>query len=145
MPYMWADTLQAAERAHLVRLLVWAAASLLSGTAVLAWLRARGHASDLLHHFALQSVAWGTLIGLIAAWQLPHLAPRDVASATRLDRLIWLTAGLEAGAVAVGITLAAIGFRLEREMKLIGSGMGVIVQAGALVLLELMLAAQISR
>jgi len=40
MPYMWADTLQAAERAHLLRLLLWAAASILAGTALLAWLRA---------------------------------------------------------------------------------------------------------
>ncbi len=145
MPYMWADTLQAAERAHLLRLLLWAAASILAGTALLAWLRAGGHRSDLLRHFAIQAAAWGTVIALISAWQLPHLTPRDIAGATRLDRLLWFEVGLDAGTVVVGITIGAVGLRLGQQMKLIGAGMGVIVQGCALALLNLVLAAQISR
>ena len=145
MPYMWADTLQAAERAHLLRLLLWAAASILAGTALLAWLRAAGQRSDLLRHFAMQAAAWGAVIAVISAWQLPHLAPRDIASATRLDRLLWFKVGLDAGAMVVGITLGGVGLRLGRHMKLIGAGMGVIVQGCALALLDLVLAAQISR
>lgn len=145
MPYMWADTLQAAERAHLLRLMLWAAASILAGTAVLAWLRVRGHQSDLLKHFAFQAAAWGAVIGLAAVWRLPHLAPRDIASATRLDRLLWLKIGLDIGAVAIGTTLGAMGLRLGRRMKLVGAGMGVVVQGCAMALLDLLLAAQISR
>ncbi len=145
MPYMWADTLQDAERAHLLRLLMWAAMSILSGTAVLAWLRARGGTSALLRHFSMQTAAWGAAIALIAAWQLPHLAPRDVGGATRLDRMLWLFIGLDLGAVAVGIVLVALGWRLERRLTLVGAGMGVIVQGGALALLDLILAGQISR
>jgi hypothetical protein len=145
MPYMWADTLQGAERAHLLRLLLWAAASILAGTAVLAWLRVRGHQSDLLKHFAIQATLWGAVVGLISVWQLPHLGPRDIASATRLDRLLWLKVGLDVGAVVVGITIGAIGLRVGRQMKLVGAGMGVIVQGCALALLDLVLAAQISR
>ncbi|CAN5147947.1 hypothetical protein BH09GEM1_BH09GEM1_22230 [soil metagenome] len=145
MPYMWADTLQAAERAHLLRLLAWAAASILTGTAVLAWLRVKDVRSDLLRHFSIQAAAWGTVIAVAAAWQLPHLAPRDIAAATRLDRMLWLYVGLGVGAVAVGVTLVVLGWRLERRLALVGAGMGVIVQGGALALLGLILAGQISR
>jgi len=38
-----------------------------------------------------------------------------------------------------------VGLRLGQQMKLIGAGMGVIVQGCALALLNLVLAAQISR
>ena len=142
---MWADTLQAAERVHLLQLLVWAATSILTGTAVLAWLRSRSVKSDLLRHFSIQATAWGTVIALIAAGQLPHLAPRDIASATRLDRMLWLEVGLDVGTVAVGVALVALGWRFGRRLKLVGAGMGVVVQGGALALLHLMLAGQISR
>ncbi|CAN5908184.1 hypothetical protein BH11GEM2_BH11GEM2_13040 [soil metagenome] len=145
MPYMWADTLQAAERAHLLRLLAWAAASILCGTGLLALLRARNLSSALLGHFAIQSASWGVAIALFAASQLQTLAPRDVGSATRLDRMLWLYIGLDSGAVAVGLTLAALGWRMGRRMSLVGAGMGVIVQGCALALLDLILAGQISR
>src|SRR6476646_7924162 len=102
MPFMWADTLQAAERAHVLRLFVWAAASILCGTGLLALLRVRGLSSELRRQFAFQSAAWGAVIGAFAGWQYGALAPRDVGSATRLDRLLWLHVGLDVGAVAVG-------------------------------------------
>jgi len=142
---MWADTLQAAERAHLLRLFVWAAASILCGTGLLAFLRTRGLSSDLLRHFAMQSAGWGTAITLFAAWQFHLLAPRDVGSATRLDRMLWLYIGLDVGVVAVGITLVAAGWRAGRRMTLVGAGMGLVVQGFAVTLLDLILAGQISR
>jgi hypothetical protein len=145
MPYMWADTLQAAERAHLLRLLVWSAASILSGTGLLAFLRMRGQHSELLGHFAVQAAVWGTAIALFAAWQFQLLGPRDVGSATRLDRMLWLFIGLDVGAVVVGLALVVLGWRVGRRMSLVGAGMGVVVQGGALALLDLMLAGQISR
>ena len=91
MPYMWADALQRAEGAHLLRVVAWGAASLLAGTALLAWLRASNRDSRLLHHFAIQSCAWGTVEVAMALELLAGLAPRDLASATRLDRVLWLT------------------------------------------------------
>lgn len=145
MPYMWADTLQLAEHAHLLRVLVWAAASVLAGTALLAWMRAGERGSALLRHFAIQAVAWGSVDAVLAAGLLTRLAPRDVASATRLDRFLWLNIGLDGGYVLVGVTLAAIGWRMGRRLGLVGAGMGVIVQGGALLLLDLVLAARISR
>lgn len=142
---MWADTLQAAEHAHLLRLFTWAAASILCGTALLAFLRVRSLRSELLRSFAVQSTAWGTAIALYAAVQFNALAPRDVGSATRLDRILWLHVGLDIGIVAVGLTLTTVGWRGTQRMKLIGSGMGLVVQGCALALLDLMLAGQISR
>ena len=141
---MWADTLETLERLHLLRLLVWAAASMLSGTALLAWLRAGGRHSPLLRHFAIQSAAWGVVDAVIAGIALRGIAPRDIASATRLDRML-LNIGLDAGYVFVGITVVVAGWRLGRRLGLMGAGLGVVVQGGALALLDLMLAAQISR
>ena len=145
MPYMWADTLEAAERAHLLRLLVWGGVSVLTGTALLAWLRTGARQSTLLKHFAIQTAAWGAVDAIIAAALMAQTAPRDLASATRLDRILWLNIGLDAGYALVGITLIVVGWRMGRRLGLVGAGMGVVVQGGALALLDLLLAAQISR
>jgi hypothetical protein len=142
---MYGDTLQLFERAHLLRLLAWGAASVLAGTALLAWLRVISRESALLKHFAIMSAAWGVLdlvVGLILSTQLTI---RDVAGATRLDRLLWLNIGLDAGYVLVGLTLVAIGWKIGRRLGLVGAGIAVVVQGFALALLDLVLAAQISR
>jgi hypothetical protein len=145
MPYMWADTLEAAERAHLLRLLIWSAASILAGTALFAWLKAGARRSALLEHFAVQTAAWGVVEALMAAWFIMHVVPRDVAGATRLDRILWLNIGLDTGYVLVGATLLITGFRVGRRLGLVGAGMGVVVQGLALGILDLVLATQISR
>lgn len=142
---MWADTLEAAERATLLRLLVWGAASVLCGTAIGAWLRAGARRSDLLKHFAIQTSAWGAAELLIALALWVRVAPRDVASATRLDRLLWLNIGLDIGYVIVGILLITAGWRLGKRLGPVGAGIGVVVQGFALALLDLVLAIQISR
>ena len=142
---MWADTLQAAERAHLLRLLVWGASSVLAGTALLAWLRVGARHSALLQHFAIQAVAWGCAEAASALALISRLAPRDSSAATRLDRLLWLNIGLDTGYALVGLTLAIFGWRLGRRLGLVGAGIGVVVQGLALALMDLLLAAQISR
>ena len=142
---MWADTLQSAERAHLLRLLVWGAASVLAGTALLAWLRVGARRSPLLKQFAIQVAGWGIVDAIIAVAMLLQIAPRDIASATRLDRILWLNIGLDAGYVLVGLTLIMAGWRMGRRLGLVGAGIGVVVQGSALALLDLLLAAQISR
>ncbi len=142
---MWADTLQALERAHILRLMVWGATSLVAGTALLAWLRVGARESALLKHFSVMSAAWGALdiaIGL-ALWT--QVAIRDISGATRLDRVLWLNIGLDIGYVLVGLTLAIVGWKASRRIGLVGAGMGVVVQGLALTLLDLVLAAQISR
>lgn len=142
---MWADTLEAAERAHLLRLFVWSATSIVAGTGLLAWLIRGNRRSELLQQFAVQSVAWGLIEAGIAAWSWLSVVPRDVASATRLDRFLWLNIGLDAGYMLVGTTLVILGFRLGRRLGLVGAGIAVVLQGCALGLLDLILAAQISR
>ncbi|HEU4722481.1 MAG TPA: hypothetical protein VFS59_14070 [Gemmatimonadaceae bacterium] len=142
---MWADTLLAHERAHLLRLVGWGAASLLLGSALLALLRLRGHRSSLLDHFGIQSALWGAIDLGIALVGLQRLELRDLAGATRLDRFLWLNVGLDVGYAMVGITLLLIGARVLRRPGLVGAGLAVIVQGSALLLLDLLFASQISR
>lgn len=142
---MWADTLLASERAHLLRLAAWGATNVLIGTALLVWLLQRGRQSALLRHFAFQTAAWGAIDLALAGISYTSLATRDIAGATRLDRVLWLNIGLDAGYALVGIALAVTGWRLGRRLGLVGAGIGVIVQGTALGLLDLVLAAHISR
>jgi hypothetical protein len=145
MSFMWADTLLAAEGAHLLRLLLWGAASLLVGTGLLAWLRLGARRSALLEQFAVQTAAWGAAEIALAALARHSLGIRDLAGATRLDRLLWLNLGLDTGYLMLGLALAIVGWRLARHLGYVGAGIAIIVQGGALALLDLTFAIQISR
>lgn len=145
MGFMWADTLLAAERAHIVRLLVWGGGGVLVATALLAWLHRGRRRSALLEHFGIQTAAWGAVEIAFGAIALATLATRDLAGATRLDRLLWLNVGLDAGYVLVGLTVLATGWRLGRRLGMVGAGLAIVVQGIALGLLDLVLASQISR
>jgi hypothetical protein len=145
MGFMWADTLLAAERAHALRLLVWGGGSMLAGTALLAWLHTGRRRSALLEHFGIQTAAWGAVVLVLGLLARAMLAPRDLAGATRLDRLLWLNVGLDVGYALVGMTLAVVGWRLGRRFGLVGAGLAVVLQGIALALLDLVLAGQISR
>ena len=133
---MWSDTLLLAERAHLLRLLLWGAGSVLAGSAIVAFLAVRRVSSPLLSHFAIQTAAWGAIDLLLAGLAWRGLTMRDVAGATRLDRLLWLNTGLDVGYVAVGVTLAVAGWVLGRRLGAVGAGIGVVVQGIALLVLD---------
>jgi hypothetical protein len=137
---MWADTLLALERAHLLRLALWAAASVVAGTALLAVAARAADRAPFARHFAIQSIAWGAVDGAIVAWAWPQVVLRDYAGALALDRFLWLNVGLDVGYVGVGLTLALTGWRLGRRWGLVGAGAGVIVQGLALFVLDLVLA-----
>ena len=141
----WADTLLDVERLHVLKLLVWGALSVGVGTALVALIRVRRIDSPLLQHFALQSAAWGFIDLAIAIWAKQGLHLRDLASAVALDRFVWLNVGLDAGYVAVGATLALLGWGQGRRLGFVGAGVGVMVQGCALVVLDLQLAAAIVR
>ena len=145
MDFMWADTLLAAERAHVLRLLLWGGGSTLVGTALLAWLHIGRRRSALLEQFGLQTAAWGAAELVFAGISRISLTPRDLAGATRLDRLLWLELGLDVGYLLVGLTLVASGWALGRRLGVVGAGLAVAVQGMALALLHLLLAGQISR
>jgi hypothetical protein len=136
---VWSDTLFLAERAHLLRLVVWGATSVLAGTLVLALLAFRRVRSALLLHFAVQTLVWGAVEVGLAALRWRGLALRDVGGATRLDRFLWLNAGLDAGYVGVGVTLAVLGWILGRRLGAVGAGLGIVAQGAALLVLHLRL------
>lgn len=145
MTFMWADTLFAVERAHLLRLILWGGTCMLVGTAALAVLRLRHLRSVLLAHFAIQTAIWGAIDLTLGILALRGLERRDLAGATQLDRFLWLNIGLDIGYVMVGVTLLVVAWRLARRPALMGAGLGVIVQGVALVILDLLLASQITR
>lgn len=118
---------------------------MLAGTALLGLMRVRDHRSVLLDHFGIQIAAWGVVELVLALRSLHRLELRDLAGATRLDRMLWLNIGLDVGYVMVGLMLLVLGWRLARRMGLIGAGLAVIVQGLALAVLDLVLASQISR
>jgi hypothetical protein len=142
---MWADTLLAAERAHLLRLALWGAANLLVGTALVAMLRVGRPRSSLIKHFGIQTAAWGAVELTVALLSLRSLALRDLSGATRLDRMLWMNIGLGVGYVLVGATLVTVGWRVVRRPGMVGAGVAVALQGIALVVLDLLLAGQISR
>ena len=142
---MWSDSLLLAERAHLVRLLVWGVGSVVAGGAILVALLAVGRrraaggavrASPLVTHFAVQTAAWGAIDLALAALAWRGLAMRDADAALRLDRMLWLNVGLDVGYVAVGVTLALTGWLLGRRLGAVGAGVGVVVQGAALLVLD---------
>lgn len=128
---MWADTLLAAERAHLHQLLLWGGASCALG-ALLLITAGRPSRSPIVFHFAAQSIAWGAVILAVGASGLRALTLRDLGSATRLDRFLWLNLGLDIGYVAVGAAIAASAWLLGRRYGGVGAGVAIVVQGLAL-------------
>jgi hypothetical protein len=133
---MWADTLLLLERGHLQRLALWAAACVLSGSVLLAWLAVRRANAPLLKHFAIQTAAWGAVNGAIAAWAWRDLALRDFAGAQSLLNILWLNTGLDVGYAAVGCTMALLAWRWGSKPGVLGAGAAIVVQGLALALLD---------
>jgi hypothetical protein len=145
MPFMWGDTLASAERAHLIRLVAWGLACILIGTALIAWLLTGRRESALLRHFGIQTAAWGVACALVASVLLNMVTNGDLHAATRLDRLLWFSIGLDAGFMLVGATLIATGWKLGHKPGPTGAGIGVMIQGLALGILDMVFALQISR
>ena len=136
---MWADSLFALERGHVLRLILWGGSSVLLGTVlfvILSWRRVR---APMLTHFAIQTSAWGVIVMTIGLWARRGLSMRDFAGAQHLVNLLWLNTGLDAGYVMLGLTLALAGWRLGPRPAAIGAGVGIILQGLALFLLDVRL------
>ncbi len=136
---MFSDTLVRLEQANLLALAIWGAAGVLAGTGLLALVTVTRARSALLAGFGVNTAVWGLAELAGAAWRSRDLAPVDLAGATQLDRLLWFGAGLEIGAAAVGVVLIVAGWRLGRRWGLVGAGLAVVVQAGALFALDVRL------
>jgi len=142
---MWSDTLLAAERSHLIRLMIWAVTSATVGSTLVAIITLRRMVAPIVLWFAIQALVWGgaELILGIVCWET--LAMRDVSSATRLDRLTWFNAGLDVGIVIAGIAIAGMAWTHGRRLNRIGAGLGVLVQGLALLLINLTFASILAR
>ena len=92
----------------------------------------RPRRSPIVFHFAAQCVAWGVVIVAVASSSLRSLTLRDLGSATRLDRFLWLNLGLDTGYVAVGATIALSAWLLGRRYGGVGAGVAIVVQGLAL-------------
>jgi hypothetical protein len=136
---MYADTLFALERGHLLLLGTWAALSALVGALLLAYMAWQKSDAPFLRHFAIQMLAWGSVDLAIVAWGYKGLAYRDYAGAIELQQFLWLNVGLDVGYVGVGVTLAIVAWILARKVGAVGAGLGVIVQGVALFVLDVRL------
>lgn len=136
---MWADSLLALERGHLLRLAVWGGMSVVVGTLLITMLVVRRAHAPFAKQFAIQTAAWGGIDLAICAWGWNGLALRDYAAATKLVNFLWLNTGLDAGYVMLGATLALACWKLGPKMGGIGAGVAIIVQGIALLLLDLRL------
>jgi hypothetical protein len=90
----------------------------------------------LLRQFGTQMLLWGVVELSLGALALRALAPRDLARATKLVNVLWLEAGLTAGAAVIGVTLALAGWRAGRRQAMMGVGMAIALQGAALFLLH---------
>jgi hypothetical protein len=142
---VWSDTLFRAEQQHLLRLLLWAATSIVGATAMGAVTAIRRIRSPLLTNFAIQTALWGALIGAISGMRWQTVALRDVAGAARLDRLVWMTIGLDIGCVAAGVVLAIAAWVLSRRLGGVGAGTAIAIQGLALLVLDMQFANTVSR
>jgi hypothetical protein len=142
---MWSDTLLAAERSHLIRVVLWAVTCAVLGTAVVSILTLRRVAAPIILAFAIQTLAWGSAELIVAAARWQSLSMRDVSAATRLDRLTWFSVGLDVGIVGVGAAALVAARMSNRKLNVIGAGLGIIVQGLALLVLDLTFAGIIAR
>lgn len=142
---MWSDTLLAAERSHLIRVVLWAVTCAVLGSAVVSTLTLRRVAAPIILAFAIQTLVWGSAELIVAAARWQSLSMRDVSAATRLDRLTWFTVGLDVGIVGVGAAALVVARMSNRKLNVIGAGLGIIVQGLGLLVLDLTFAGIIAR
>jgi hypothetical protein len=142
---MWSDTLLAAERSHLIRIALWAAASATVGMTLVGVIALRRLTAPIVMWFAIQTLAWGSMELVVTTARWHALGMRDVSAATHLDRLTWLAAGLDVGLIGVGAAIAAMAWSANRRLGAFGAGLGVIVQGLALLVLDLTFASNLAR
>jgi len=142
---MWSDTLLAAERSHLIRIVIWSVTSAVLGTTFVAIIAGRRMSAPIALWFAIQTLVWGSVELIVAAARWSALSMRDVSGATRLDRLTWFAIGIDAGIVAAGITAVVMARRLTRNLGAVGGGLGVVVQGLGLLVLDLTFASILAR
>ena len=142
---MWSDTLLAAERSHLIHLVLWGATTAIVGTGIVATLTIRRMTAPILLWFGVQSMAWGLIELMLTAVGFHALAMRDVSGATRLDRLTWFAVGLDVGIVATGVAIVTVAWVFGRRLGAVGAGLGIVVQGLGLLVMNLTFASLLAQ
>lgn len=142
---MWADSFLRAEQQHVLLFLLWGASTVLSATLIAIVLATQRRASSLLAQFATQLAVWGLVVAIVAGieWHGIHL--RDVASATRVERLVWMRVGFDVGVVGMGGLLVVVGRIVARSPRATGAGIAIIVHGLALFAIDAQFASRVSR
>jgi hypothetical protein len=142
---MWSDTLLAAERTQILRLVLWAVTSAVLGTALVTVITLRRVAAPIIFGFAIQTLVWGSLELMAAVVRWQALAMRDLSSARRLDHVTWFAVGLDVGIVGVGVTALVVAWLPGRRLSVAGAGLGIIAQGLGLLVLDLAFTSTIAR
>jgi hypothetical protein len=150
---VWSDTLQHAEQIHFLRVCFWGGLSTVAGTGLLLVALTSRRASAMILRFATVCTAFGVLELLLGGIGYRSTPLRDVASATRLDRMSWLFVGLDLGLAAVGLVLMSSWYwsprvdaaASKRCLSAVGAGVATLLHGLALATLQLLLIAVISR
>jgi hypothetical protein len=126
-------------------LLLWGGTCALIGTAVYALLILRRWVSPVLTHFARLTLLWGLADAGFALYRWRHLALRDYGGALRLNQALWFSLGLATGGLITGGVLLGLGWARTRREGVIGSGIAILVQSSAIVVLSLQLLVIVAR
>ena len=131
-----------AESAHLLRLGVWAGASVVVGSGLLVI----GQFNDVpeLRGFGAQAIMWGAIdlaivtAGALSKKESPTSLSKAIQNENTWYTLLLVNVGLDAGYMMTGGTMATLGaLGAPYGRDLIGHGSGVVVQGGALLALDL--------
>lgn len=142
----WADSLLLLERLYFLKLALWAALSVAVATLLVAVSQARSSPMIRSLAFTLGGVGISLLAFALIARSAARL--RDLASATTLDRVLWLVAGLMIGwtVVAIGTALPALRrVASERARRVAGAAIGIAAHGAAIAMLSLQLASALVR
>ncbi len=142
---MWADTLLRAEQLHLLRVLAWAALTILVGTALVVAARAIRGQPTLLRELGASLALVGLVEIVVAGVAYRSAGLVDVAGAARLVRMAWLELGLFIGGVATGAVLATAGWRLGPSRRALAAGLALAIHGAGLAALTLVFIPAISR
>jgi hypothetical protein len=90
-------------------------------------------------------LAWATAVLVLSVARYAALAPRDLAGAVRLERALWFGSGLELGVAGAGVATAVVSWAAGRRLGGVGAGITIVLQGLALAILDMRLAATITR
>lgn len=142
----WADSLLGLERLLLLKVAIWGALSVVLGTALLAFGRLSPPRSAMLASFGGALMVLGIAELAFALVARESVGLRDLHSATRLDRALWLVAGLAIAWSTAALALAIQTLRARPpRARPAGAMIAVALHGAAIALLALQLGSALVR